>query len=86
MFRYLIESPHNPEDCDTIIQEVHAAGYLHHFDCGCHEGIHTGWAIVETDNIEHAKQMVPWMVRDKARIVKVEKFKGPDTIHPHTMK
>ena len=28
MDRYLIESPHDPEECDNIIQEVHNAGYL----------------------------------------------------------
>jgi hypothetical protein len=86
MFRYLIESSHDPQDCDRIIQEVHNAGYLHFFDWGCHEGVHTGWAIVETENVEHARQIVPWMVRDKARIVKVEKFGGEDTIHPHKAK
>jgi hypothetical protein len=82
MDKYLIESPHDPEDCENIIQQVHAAGYLHYFDWGCHGGVHTGWAIIETDNIEHAKQIVPWTVRDKARIVKIEKLQGPDTIHP----
>ncbi len=83
MERYLIESPHSAEDCDTIIREVHAAGYLHHFEWGCHSGVHTGWAIVEADNLEHARQMVPWKVRDKARFVKVENFEKKNTIHPH---
>jgi hypothetical protein len=82
MYRYLIESPHAPEDCDRIIQEIHNAGYLHYFEWGCHDGVHTGWAIMETDNIEHAKQIVPWMVRDKARIVKIERFEEEDTVHP----
>jgi hypothetical protein len=86
MDHYLIESPHDPQDCDHIIQEVHNAGYLHFFDWGCHSGVHTGWAIIETDNPEHARQIVPWMVRDRARIVKVEKFGGPDTTHPHNAK
>ena len=86
MDRYLIESPHDPEDCDDIIQEVHNAGYLHFFDWGCHAGVHTGWAIVETDHMEHARQMVPWRVRERARIVKVEKFVRGDPIHPHKQK
>ena len=86
MDRYLIESPHAPEDCDRIISEVHSAGYLHHFEWGCHDGVHTGWAIIETDNIEHAKQIVPWMVRDKARIVKVENFEKANPAHPHKSK
>ena len=86
MYRYLIESPHAPEDCDKIIQEIHAAGYLHQFDWVCHDGVHSGWAVIETDNPEHAKQIVPWMVRDKARIVKIEKFEEVDPIHHHKPK
>lgn len=82
MDRYLIESPHNPEDCDRIMQEVENAGYMHYFDWGCHAGIHTGWAIIETNSLEHARQIVPWQVRDKARIVKVERLGREDTIHP----
>ncbi|MBI1793886.1 MAG: hypothetical protein HYR70_06815 [Chloroflexi bacterium] len=83
MDRYLIESPHAAEDCDTVVKEVHAAGYLHHFEWGCHDGSHCGWAIVEAENREHAKQMVPWMVRGKVRIVKLEKFEEVDPSHPN---
>lgn len=83
MDRYVIESPHEPEDCDKIIQEISAAGYLHYFEWGCHDGVHTGWAIVETDSPEHAKQIVPWVVREKARIVKLDKFQNVDPLHPH---
>jgi hypothetical protein len=86
MLKYLVESPHNPEDCDKIIQEIHAAGYLHHFEWGCHDGVHTGWAILESDSVEHAKQIVPWMVRDRARIVRLEKFEVVDPDHPHKEK
>jgi hypothetical protein len=86
MERYLIESPHEPQDCDTIVQEVHNAGYLHFFDWGCHSGVHTGWATIDAENLEHAKQIIPWRVRDRARIVKVEKFGSDDTVHPHRPK
>jgi hypothetical protein len=48
--------------------------------------VHTGWAIIETDNIEHARQIVPWRVRDRARIVKIEKYGDEDTVHPHKSK
>jgi len=82
MNRYMIESPHAPEECQKIIQEFSAAGYLHYFEWGCHDGDHTGWAIVETDDHEHARQIVPWVVRSKARIVKLEKFKKVDPLHP----
>ncbi len=80
MDRYLIESPHDAHECDAIIREIHAAGYLHHFEWGCHDGAHCGWAIIETDNKDHAKQIVPWQIRDKARVVKLEKF-GPANKH-----
>jgi len=82
MDRYLIESPHSAEDCDKIIEQISAAGYLHNFDWGCADGVHCGWAIVETDNISHASQIVPWAVRDKARIVKLIKFETDDYHHP----
>ena len=83
MNRYLIESPHAADDCDAIIREIHAAGYLHYFEWGCHDGAHCGWAIIETDNREHARQIVPWQIRDKARIVKLEKF---ESRKPHVKK
>ncbi len=81
MDRYLIESPHEAEDCDRIVKLVAAAGYLNHFDWGCAEGVHTGWAIVETDSLAHASQMVPWPVRERARIVKLVKFEDKDLYH-----
>ncbi len=83
MYRFLIESPHAPEDCDRIIREIHHAGYLHHFEWGCHDGVHTGWAFIDSDNIEHAKQIVPWSIRNKARIVRVENFSKDKEIRPH---
>jgi len=81
MERYLIESPHSVEDCDKAIDELHAAGYLHHFEWGCKDSDHTGWAIVEAVNREHAKQIVPWFLRDRARIVKLVKFEVADPEH-----
>ena len=76
MDRYLIESPHDAGDCDAIIREIHASGYLHYFEWGCHDGAHCGWAIIETTSKEHAKQTVPWQIRDKARVVKLERFES----------
>mgnify|MGYP001583807841 FL=1 len=81
MERFIIESPHLFEDCDRVIQDLHAAGYLHHFEWGCKDNDHTGWAIVEAENIEHARQIVPWYVRDKARIVRLVKFEVADQEH-----
>ena len=81
MDRYLIESPHTAEDCYRVIIEVQMAGYLHHFEWGCKDGVHTAWAIIDAENREHARQVVPWMVREKARIVKLARFEAVDPLH-----
>ena len=81
MDRYMIESPHTAEDCDKAIKQFATAGFLHHFDWGCKDGVHSAWAIIEAENREHAKQIVPWMLRDKARIVKLVKFEDADPLH-----
>ena len=81
MERYLIESPHSVEDCEKVIHETKLAGYLHHFEWGCKDGVHSAWAIIEAENREHARQIVPWMVRDKARLVRLDKFEIVDPMH-----
>ncbi len=81
MERYLIESPHDPEDCRKILEQIAAAGYLHYFDWGCASGIHCGWAIVETVDLENAYQIVPWSIRKKSRIIKLNRFEDVDLSH-----
>jgi hypothetical protein len=82
MDRYLIESPHTAEECHNVIEQFSAAGYLYNFDWGCADGVHCGWAIIETDSVSHASQIVPWSVRSKARIVKLVKFEPDNPYHP----
>jgi len=84
MERYMIESPHPAENCDQVIADLHAAGYLHQFEWGCKDNEHTGWAIVDAENLEHARQIVPWYVREKARIVRLVKFEVADETHEKT--
>jgi hypothetical protein len=81
MERFLIESPHTAENCDKVVQDIHAAGYLHQFEWGCQDDDHTAWAIVEAENLEHAKQIVPWYIRAKARIVRLVKFEIAEEEH-----
>jgi hypothetical protein len=81
MDRYMIESAHTAGDCDKAIKEIALAGFLHQFEWGCKDGIHSAWAIIEAENREHARQIVPWMMRDKARIVKLVKFEVADPLH-----
>jgi len=51
-------------------------GYLNNFDWGCKDGVHTGWAIIEAENASQALGVVPAVVRDKARAVKLSKFES----------
>jgi hypothetical protein len=74
MDRYLIEIPHREQDCFELIQLLHAQGYLMQFDWGCLSGVHTGWAVIEADNVAEARLVVPPLVRGQARVVRVCKF------------
>jgi hypothetical protein len=74
MNRYLIETPHTGEECLDLIKVLNAQGYLRNFDWGCKAGIHSGWAIIEAENVGEARLVVPPLVRSRARIVKLNKF------------
>jgi hypothetical protein len=73
---YLIESPHTKEECLKALDETLARGpqNLAQFDWGCMAGQHVGWATVNAGSESEARNMVAPIVRDKARIVAVNKF------------
>jgi hypothetical protein len=83
MDRYLIISDHSNEDCLHILDLVQAQGYLHHYDWGCKDGVHVGWAIVEAENREEALLSVPTIIRNKARAVRLNKFTEEDLQNLH---
>ena len=74
MDRFLVESPHTIHDCKLAVKLVQSMGYLNNFDWGCMDGVHTGWAVIEAENAAQALGVVPAVVRDKARAVKLSKF------------
>jgi len=74
MDRFLIETPHRAQDCLSVVQLLHARGYLTHFDWGCESGVHTGWAVLEADSEAEARLVVPPLVRKQARVTKVSKL------------
>jgi hypothetical protein len=82
MDRYLIETPHTAQDCKMIVHQIYAMGYLYHFDWGCMDGVHSGWAIIEAESEAQARLAVPPLLRSKARVVKLCKFTD-DTILDH---
>jgi hypothetical protein len=78
MDRFLIISPHTAADCVNALKEIHAAGYITHFDWGCKDGDHTGWVVLEASNAKEALMVVPSMQRSKARAVRLVKFSPSD--------
>ena len=76
MERYVIESPHSKEECLKALDEMLSEGpsVLNKFDWGCTAGDHTGYAIIDADSENEAKNLVPRFIRNKARVIKVDKF------------
>jgi hypothetical protein len=74
MERFLIESPHTARECKMVVKLVQSMGYLNNFDWGCREGVHTGWAMIEAENAAQALGVVPALIRNQARAIKLSKF------------
>ena len=85
MARYLIESPHTPDECLTALDEVLDQGsdMLAKYDWGCMSGDHRGWAVVEAESDSGALEMVPSVVRGKAHVVPLNKFTAKDIAEAH---
>lgn len=76
MERYLIETPHTAQDCQQLVDQVYAMGYLHNFEWGCCSGVHSGWAIIEAEDERQARLAVPPLVRRKAQVIHLNRFDG----------
>jgi hypothetical protein len=76
MKRFLIISHHTGEDCVKALKEVLAIGYLTHFDWGCKDGVHTGWAVLEAEDKAQAMLSVPTFLRGQAQVVQLTKFQA----------
>jgi hypothetical protein len=74
MKQYLIISPHTAEDCIRALQDALAIGYLTHFNWGCKDGEHTGWAFIEADSKAEALMAVPTSQRKSAKAVELTAF------------
>jgi hypothetical protein len=83
MERFLIISPHTDADCKDALQAVLFAGYITHFDWGCMDGDHTGWAVIDAENAKEALMVVPPAQRHSARVVRLVKFSREDVEKMH---
>jgi hypothetical protein len=74
MAKYLVISNHTGEECVKALQETLAIGYLTHFQWGCKDNVHTGWAILEAESKEQAMMSVPTFLRGSAKVVSLTEF------------
>ncbi len=78
MARFLIEVTHEPEElaCARVVEIFLRTGshFVTHTDWGCMDGEHYAWLIVEVDNKEEARRVLPPAFRPQARIVGLNKF------------
>ena len=84
MKRYLVISDHTEADCIKALKETLAIGYLTHFDWGCADGAHTGWAILEAEDKAQAMMSVPTFLRGEAKVVLLTKFQAESVKAMHS--
>ena len=78
MEKYLIEVSHEATDsaCMNAVNIFLQTGshFLRQAEWGCHDGEHKAWLIVEVENKDQARQIVPSLFRSDAKIVKLHTF------------
>jgi hypothetical protein len=78
MSRFLIEVPHEAERtaCARAVEVFLDTGshFLTHADWGCKDGVHKAWIIVDVENKEQARDIVPAAFRSQAEIVQLSEF------------
>jgi len=78
MEKYLIEVPHEGTKaaCQMAIRTFLRSGshFVTNAEWGCTDGEHKAWMIVEVENKEEAKRILPAHYRMNAKITKINKF------------
>ncbi len=82
MSKYLIEVPHEgtKDACMKAIRVFMETGshFLTHAEWGCMDGEHKAWMIVEVDNKESARQILPSLYKINAKITRLEQLSRKD--------
>ncbi len=74
MPQYMIELSHSPSDCVDALRDIDpdAQEFLGDVYWGCMTGRHDGWAVVEADSEQQARDMVPDTIRNQIQVTQVE--------------
>jgi N-dimethylarginine dimethylaminohydrolase len=83
MKRFLVVSHHTGDECVKALKETLAIGYLTHFDWGCKDGVHTGWAILEAEDKEQARLSIPTFLRGKGQVIQLARFNPEKVMAMH---
>ena len=78
MARFLIEVPHEEEQvaCARVVEIFLKTGshFLSRADWGCMDGEHKAWIIVDVENKDEARSILPPAFRSQAKIVQLNYF------------
>lgn len=78
MAKYLVEVPHesNKQACvEAIYAFLHSGShFLANADWGCEDDEHTAWILLEAEDKEQIKMIVPPNYRDDMKITRLTKF------------
>lgn len=78
MPKFLIDVPHAPDAlaCARVVQVFLTSGshFLTNADWGCLDDEHHAWMIVDADDKDEARLIVPPAFRPQARIVALNRF------------
>lgn len=87
MSKYLIESAHTKEECLKALDDTLAKGpeVLAKYRFGCMAGDHRGWAIVDAQDENTARNLIPQSLQAKTKVVELQEF-TPDQIRAYHQK
>jgi len=89
MTKYLIEVEHQAtkEACEQAIRIFLDTGshFLTNADWGCMDGEHKAWLILDVEDKEQARTVLPLAFRRQAKIIQLNKFslENMDEIKPY---
>jgi hypothetical protein len=82
MARFQIELAHEaaPVACARAVEVVLKTGshFFTHADWGCKDGEHKAWIVVEVDNKDEARAIVPPAFRSQAKVVQLNAWSVED--------
>jgi hypothetical protein len=78
MAKFLIEVPHSEDkyECTIAIKVFLNSGshFLANADWGCKDGEHKAWLVVDVNDKNEARQILPPIYRNDAKITQLEKW------------